>query len=688
MHNENCIELDVSIDKKCSVGKLKYFSKNWQNLTNDRHVLDIVKHCHIEFVDNTTPNQIFIPREIIMSQKETEVLDAEILKLIDKGVIIEVDHSPGEFISTVFLRQKSNGNYRLILNLKGLNKYVEYKKFKMETLSVALNLLKKNCYMASVDLRDAYYSIPIAKEHQKLLRFTWRGKLYQYTVMPNGIACAPRYFTKLLKPAYSNLRSRGHVCLGYIDDSYLQGDNYEECDQNVNDTISLFSDLGFDINWEKSCTIPSQILEFLGFLLNSVEMSVKLTKRKIEKLKSLALRILNKEMIKIEELASLIGTIVSSFPGTEYGPLHYRTLECEKTQALRLSKGKFDEKMILSSQAKLEIDWWLSNIDKCMKKVSHGHPSIVICSDASLIGWGGIRNKSKTGGHWSADESNMHINALELKAVLFTLQSLCSTEQGTHIRARIDNTTAVAYINNMGGTKSLICNEIAKEIWHWCIIREIWISAEHLPGSQNVEADKESRVFHDNTEWMLDSYIFNLVCKRLGEVDIDLFASRLNKQIVPYVSWRPDPGALFIDAFSSNWANNIFYAFPPFSLLSRCLQKIEMDEAVGTIIVPCWPTQPWFPKLMRLIIKDPVLLPKNILSLPYNNICHPLHNKLRMMACRLSGKSIENEAYQKKLQTFYWPRGEVVQNFSMEYILNNGVISVLGGKLIPLYIMK
>ena len=603
-------------------------------------------------------------------------------------MIVEADHSPGEFISTVFLRQKSNGKFRLILNLKGLNKFVEYKKFKMETLSVALSLLKQNCYMASVDLKDAYYSIPIAKEHQKLLRFTWKNKLLQYTAMPNGLACAPRYFTKLLKPAYTSLRSRGHICVGYIDDSYLQGDTFVECDHNVNNTLSMFSELGFDINWEKSCLIPAQILEFLGFLLNSVDMTVKLTKRKIDKLRHFALEVLKKDLIKIEELASLIGIIVSSFPGVEYGPLHYRSLERDKTDALRLSKGNYDGKMSLSSNAKLEINWWLSNIDESVKVISHGHPSITISSDASLIGWGGIKEVAKTGGHWSQDESKLHINVLELKAVLFTLQSLCAKNSGVHIRSRIDNTTAVAYINNMGGTKSLVCNQISKEIWDWCIKRNIWISAEHLPGSQNIEADRESRIFHDNTEWMLDSNIFLVISDRLGKSNIDLFASRLNNQIFPYVSWKPDPGALFIDAFYCNWADYDFYAFPPFSLVSRCLQKVEMDKAEGTIIVPCWPTQPWFPKLMKLLIRDPILLPKQVLSLPYSNDRHPLHKSLRMLACRLSGICIKNEAYRENLQTFCLPPGEGEPNFSIMYILRNGVISVSAGKLIPVQIMK
>ena len=110
------------------------------------------------------------------------------------------------------------------------------------------------------------------------------------------------------------------------------------------------------------------------------------------------------------------------------------------------------------------------------------------------------------------------------------------SKSDVHIRLRIDNVTTVTYINNMGGTKSRICNLIANEIWTWSIDRNIWLSAEHLPGSKNLLADEQSCVFDDTTEWMIPP--------------IDLFASRLNKQVITFVSWRPDPDALFIDAFS------------------------------------------------------------------------------------------------------------------------------------------
>jgi hypothetical protein len=100
----------------------------------------------------------------------------------------------------------------MILNLKCLNQSVTYQHFKMDTIWTAIRMMRPECFMESIDLKDAYYFVPIHKDHKKYLKFQWRGKLYdyiKYTCFPNGLAICPRKFTKLLKPVFSNLRSIG-----------------------------------------------------------------------------------------------------------------------------------------------------------------------------------------------------------------------------------------------------------------------------------------------------------------------------------------------------------------------------------------------------------------------------------------------------------------------------------------------
>ena len=142
---------------------------------------------------------------------------------------------------------------------------------------------------------------------------------------------------------------------------------------------------------------------------------------------------------------------------------------------------------------------------------------------------------------------------------------LCKNEHGIHVQIYSDNSTTVNYINAMGGTHSRICNSIAKDILQWCIDKQIWLTAAYIPGTKNVEAVRESRLFADNKEWMIRPDIFWKIADIWGEPSTDLFATRVNHQVSCYLSWKPDPGAAFIDSFSITWDKTaISLCFSPF----------------------------------------------------------------------------------------------------------------------------
>lgn len=115
----------------------------------------------------------------------------------------------------------------------------EYHHFKMKTLSFAINLVSKNCYFASIDLQDAYYSCNVCQDDRKYLRFYWKGQKYQYTCLAMGLASAPRIFTKLVKPVFATLRKRGHANVAYKDDSLLISKTELECQGNVEQRAHL-----------------------------------------------------------------------------------------------------------------------------------------------------------------------------------------------------------------------------------------------------------------------------------------------------------------------------------------------------------------------------------------------------------------------------------------------------------------
>lgn len=140
--------------------------QSWYKLTNNPTIIQFVKGVYIEFKDDE-PMQTHV-RPSIFNSKEKAIVYEEVHKLVDKGVIQESFNERNEFISPIFLRPKPDGLHRTILNLKTFNEFVEYHHFKMDTLESAIRLIKPNCYMASIDLKDAYYTVAIAEEHQKI----------------------------------------------------------------------------------------------------------------------------------------------------------------------------------------------------------------------------------------------------------------------------------------------------------------------------------------------------------------------------------------------------------------------------------------------------------------------------------------------------------------------------------------
>ena len=145
----------------------------------------------------------------------------------------------------------------------------------METISSVLKLVRPNMFFASVDLKDAYYTINVDPNFRKFLKFSWNSKIYIYTVAPNGLACVPRKFTKLVKPVLAKLREQSHIITSYLDDFLLAGENYIECKNGVAATVALLQHLWFGINFKKSELIPKQTITFLGFVINSLDMTIK-----------------------------------------------------------------------------------------------------------------------------------------------------------------------------------------------------------------------------------------------------------------------------------------------------------------------------------------------------------------------------------------------------------------------------
>ena len=184
-----------------------------------------------------------------------------------------------------------------------------------------------------------------------------------------------------------------------------------------------------------------------------------------------------------------------------------------------------------------------------------------------------------------------------------------------------------------GGIKSEFCNIIAKELWVWLTSQSMWVSAAHIPGTQNMEADSCSRNFTETIDWKLSTHLFQKISSMFGNPKLDLIASRINFQIHRYISWKPGLKALAIDMLFQSWNTEFYYIFPPFSLLGKVTAKnIQMQnksnwsytQMTHTTLVP----EP----LEKSNEKHDYITPsaKNLVQPQDPQKVHPLHQKLHL----------------------------------------------------------
>ena len=149
-------------------------------------------------------------------------------------------------------------------------------------------------------------------------------------------------------------------------------------------------------------------------------------------------------------------------------------------------------------------------------------------------------------------------------------------------------------------------------------------------------ADKLSRLGQTiQTEWSLHPEVFQAVCSRWHQPQVDLFATRFNNKLPQFVSPVPDPQAWAVDALSLSWEDLDPYAFPPAAILGKVVEKLQ-DYPCNRIILidPGWPNMPWFWDLVAMSSQIPLCLPSipNLVSQPFNQVLHRNLSNLNLHA--------------------------------------------------------
>ena len=272
------------------------------------------------------------------------------------------------------------------------------------------------------------------------------------------------------------------------------------------------------------------------------------------------------------------------------------------------------------------LQWWLKDVNLFWGvPLKESLPEITLTADATSVGWGGVYGQQSVQGWWTAEQQKLHINILELEAVILCVQQFHMMLRGKMILLRSDNSAVVTYINKQGSTKY---PSLCMKTWQlFQRLREMscLITATHLAGVTNIQADFLSRHRVLPTEWSLHHEVVLQIFQYLGRPLIDLFASDLNHCLPTFCSWNPSVKALAIDAFTLDWSGMMAYAYPPICLIPRVPLQVECQSCTMILIAPFWPKRAWFTKLLNLLVDVPLVLPvrKDLLKQPRGMFFHP-----------------------------------------------------------------
>ncbi len=312
--------------------------------------------------------------------------------------------------------------------------------------------------------------------------------------------------------------------------------------------------------------------------LDSVSQTARLTQERAQSVLNCLNTFKNRTAAPLKQFQRLLGHMAAAAVVTPLGLLHMRPLQhwlhgrvprwawqsgtprVQVTPACRQTFTPWSDLSFLRAGVPLE-------------QVSR---HAVVYTDASTKGWGATFNGHAVLGVWTGPQLHWHINCLELLAVHLALNRLKRRLRGEHVLVRTDNSATVAYINRQGGLRSRRMSQLARHLLLWSRKHLRSLRAIHIPGLLNRTADELSRAALPG-EWRLHPQTVQLIWRRFGLAQVDLFASLETSHCQLFYSLTD--GTLGTDALAHSWPRGLRkYAFPPVSLLAQTLCKVREEE--------------------------------------------------------------------------------------------------------------
>lgn len=580
-------------------GRLRKSLQFWKDIDAPRFIIDTIEFGYkLPLLQIPAP---FVARNNNSAIQEFDFVENAINELISLDCITEV-FTPPTIINPLSVSIQKSGKKRLILDLRHVNLYLFKFKFRCEDLSVAREVLNPGDFMFSFDLKSGYHHVDIFPDHRQYLSFSWtfssgHTRYFQFSVLPFGLSSAPYLFTKLLKPLVKKWRSEGKSIVVFLDDGLGAA---ADCIKAKISSLAVHSDLlksGFLPNEEKSVWDPTQVITWLGTVINTSQCVIKATDKRIDSLINDLSSLLCSErsLHQVRKLASVCGKIISL--GNCVG--NVTRLMTRNTFLVINSTADWNSLVSLTPECLHELNFWknnLADINGLPFWPIKRKPSKIVYSDASNSACGSyIQFEDKIfHQNWSDYESAQSSTFRELLAVSLSLKAFKDSLGAQTVVWYTDNQNVVRIVNI--GSKVPALQQLALDVHRQCLIAGISIDMQWIPRNLNTCADDISKLV-DYDDYAINDSVFYALDELWGPHTCDRFACHYNAKLQVFNSRYYQPGSSGVNAFVQDWSNDNNWLCPPVCLTCKVVSHLKHCNASGTLIVPLWRSAHFWPIL-------------------------------------------------------------------------------------------
>ena len=383
---------------------------------------------------------------------------------------------------------------------KGVNSYIDIEKQKFQTVDDAVKQIRRGCFLAKVDLRHAYRSVPVHLSNFKALGLKWkfRGRNnFTYlmdTRLPFGGRSAPGIFHRITQAVRRMMARRGFIVIVYLDDFLVIGNTKQECQNGFDTLCELVVSLGFQLSPSK-IVAPCQSLVFLGVSFDTNRLTLSLPAQKLSDLKDIVTGFLLCKRATKRQLQQLAGRLNWACK-VVYGGRTFlrRVLDLMNTLSSSASKCR------LTLDFHRDMTWWHEFLDIFNGQCDFHdfRPITDLQTDACSQAVGAFFQGDWFYSNLVVDHpslSHLHINFKEALCIVFSAMRWASSWKNKTIHVYCDNTAAVAMLNK-GTTRDPIMMVYLRQLFWLSATFNFRLKVFHVPGADNVVADHISRL-HD-----------------------------------------------------------------------------------------------------------------------------------------------------------------------------------------------